>query len=269
MLHWACSLLSLCICLPHLLFFCLFKPSSRQPICLTYPRMLSLGAGRGWSRVRVRSSSMTAPSMFLNLTCCFYLFFYLLSPHADRLWRENSNGILYIDLFLFLKYNYYDYFFAMVASGHLSAGALAESLERERKCVCVDHCSLSLLMMRQRAPGMPYYTQTHTHTRKYVRIVEPNEKEQWAERASGWLAWKQQPPQCSPHTHTQTGLQTHTNTLAGVSPSCSESQEKQTDWGLLPTHVLLIEHTVTHVHLSDTRVCAHICSIISVCVLVS
>lgn len=71
------------------------------------------------------------------------------------------------------------------------------------------------------------------------------------------------------HIHTQTGLQTHTNTLAGVSPSCSESQEKQTDWGLLPTHVLLIEHTVTHVHLSDTRVCAHICSIISVCVLVS
>lgn len=73
MLHRACPLLSLYICLPHLLFLCLFKPLSRQPICLTYPRMLSPGAGRGWSRVRVRSSSMTAPSMFLNLTCCFYL----------------------------------------------------------------------------------------------------------------------------------------------------------------------------------------------------
>lgn len=270
MLHWACSLLSLCICLPHLLFFCLFKPSSRQPICLTYPRMLSLGAGRGWSRVRVRSSSMTAPSMFLNLTCCFYLFFYLLSPHADRLWRENSNGILYIDLFLFFKkYNYYDYFFAMVASGHLSVGTSRIFRERKKVCVCVwtiapCHCwwwGSGHLECRT--------THRHTHTRKYVRIVEPNEKEQWAERASGWLAWKQQPPQCSPHTHTQTGLQTHTNTLAGVSPSCSESQEKQTDWGLLPTHVLLIEHTVTHVHLSDTQVCAHICSIISVCVLVS
>lgn len=137
MLHWACSLLSLCICLPHLLFFCLFKPSSRQPICLTYPRMLSLGAGRGWSRVRVRSSSMTAPSMFLNLTCCFYLFFYLRSPHADRLWRENSNGILYIDLFLFFKkYNYYDYFFAMVASGHLSVGTSRIFRERKKVCVC-------------------------------------------------------------------------------------------------------------------------------------
>lgn len=176
MLHWACSLLSLCICLPHLLFFCLFKPSSRQPICLTYPRMLSLGAGRGWSRVRVRSSSMTAPSMFLNLTCCFYLFFYLRSPHADRLWRENSNGILYIDLFLFLKkYNYYDYFFAMVASGHLSVGTSRIFRERKKVCVCVDHCSLSLLMMRQRAPGMPYYTQTHTHSQI---------------RTHSWAKWK-------------------------------------------------------------------------------
>lgn len=80
---------------------------------------------------------MTAPSMFLNLTCCFYLFFYLRSPHADRLWRENSNGILYIDLFLFFKkYNYYDYFFPMVASGHLSVGTSRIFRERKKVCVC-------------------------------------------------------------------------------------------------------------------------------------
>lgn len=124
----------------------------------------------------------------------------------------------------------------MVASGHLSVGTSRIFRERKKVCVCVDHCSLSLLMMRQRAPGMPYYTQTHTHSQI---------------RMHSWAKWKRAVGRESirmagmkttatsvfaTYTHTQTGLQTHTNTLAGVSPSCSESQEKQTDWGLLPTH---------------------------------
>lgn len=113
----------------------------------------------------------------------------MISPHVDRLWRENSNGILYIDLFIFYYY-YYDYFFAMVASGHLSAGALAESLERERECVCVYGPLLPVTADDEAAGtwNAVLHTDTHTHTRKYVRTVEPNEKEQWAERASGWLA---------------------------------------------------------------------------------
>lgn len=73
-------------------------------------------------------------------------------------------------------------------------------------------------------------THRHTHTRKYVRIVEPNEKEQWAERASGWLAWKQQPPQCSPHTHTHKQVYKHTQTHLQVFllPALRARRSKQT-----------------------------------------
>lgn len=64
----------------------------------------------------------------------------------------------------------------------------------------------------QRAPPLPsmprqlapltavLYAGTHRHANR--NTVQANEKEKWAKRASGRLAWKQQSPQCSPHINT-------------------------------------------------------------------
>lgn len=86
-------------------------------------------------------------------------------------------------------------------------------------------------MLRQLPPLTAVFCGgTHRHANRST--VEANEKEKWAKRASGRLAFKQQSPQCSPHIHSLT------HRPAGVDASCSGSSH--TDRGLLPqTHVSL------------------------------
>lgn len=64
-----------------------------------------------------------------------------------------------------------------------------------------EQCALFPLMPRQLATlTAVLYAGTHRHANR--NTVQANEKEERAKRASGWLAWKQQSPQCSPHINT-------------------------------------------------------------------